>query len=336
MSEKRLEIKRIAGRKGNDTEDKEQKIREIFSGLTSSPKDISPWPKYLYDARGSELFEEITRQPEYYQTKTELSIIQSLHKRIGLGNSFGELVELGSGSSSKTRELIDPIVLKKEDARYTPLDVSESALMESTERLLEEYPSLRISGYVGDFDGAVGDFLMSLPESQEPRLIIFLGGTIGNFSVSNRVDFLKGVRKGMNREDRFLVGLDLVKDQSVLEAAYDDAAGVTAAFNKNVLEVLNQELNADFDQSLFSHRSVFDNENKRIEMWLDSEVDQEISIGALNSSINFQAGEGLRTEVSHKFTRESVEAMFEDSGLDLIDLYTDEKELFGLALAKPE
>ena len=335
MSEKRLEIRGIEG-SGNRVEVDEEMKREIYSGLTGSPRDISPWPKYLYDARGSEIFEEITRQPEYYQTRTELSILQSLNKRTGLGDDFGELVELGSGSASKTRALLDPIVSKKEDARYIPLDVSKSALVDSAERLLEEYPSLRVSGYMGDFDGAVGDFLISLPESKGPRLIIFLGGTIGNFSASKRMDFLKGVRTGMNPEDRFLVGVDLVKDRSVLEAAYDDSAGVTAAFNKNVLEVLNRELGADFNPALFSHRSVFNTRDKRIEMWLDSEVDHRVSVSALNSNIDFKAGEGIRTEVSHKFTRESAEAMFEDSGLGLIDLYTDEKELFGLALAKPE
>lgn len=332
MSE-RLEIRRMGEGEGRD---KNGVNKEIYEGLRGSPKDISSWPKYLYDERGSELFEEITRQPEYYQTRTELSILKSLPERIDLEGSFQELVELGSGSASKTRALLKPIVYANSEARYIPLDVSESALTESADKLLEEYPSLRVSGYVGDFDGNVQEFLTNLPESEGPRLVIFLGGTMGNFSSSKRMDFLKGVRGGLSSGDRFLLGLDLVKDHSILEAAYNDAAGVTAEFNKNVLRVLNRQLLSDFDPGLFSHRAVFNANESRIEMWLDSVTDQKIHVPAMSTDIEFSCGEGIRTEVSNKFTRGSIEEMFKGSGLDLVDLYTDEDELFGLALAKPE
>lgn len=333
---KRLEIEHIKSKDEKRGEDKDEVDKEIYSVLLGSPKDISTWPKYLYDQRGSELFEEITKQPEYYQTRTELSILRNLPGKVGLGEDFKELVELGSGSASKTRALLDPIVSNNENAKYVPLDVSESALRESADKLLEEYPSLRVSGYVGDFDGTVEEFLKNLPESEGPRLVIFLGGTMGNFSSEKRMDFLEGIRRGMSSEDRLLLGLDLVKDHSILEAAYDDAAGVTAAFNKNVLNVLNRELLADFDPDLFSHRAVFNEDENRIEMWLDSVKDQRISVAGMGEDIEFSSGEGMRTEVSHKFTRDSAREMFKGSGLCLIDLYTDEEELFGLALAKPE
>ena len=335
MSErsKRLEIRRIEEIKGKD---EQQVKKELYFGLKNSPKDISAWPKYLYDERGSELFEEITRQPEYYQTRTELSILKSLPERINPEEGFSEVVELGSGSASKTRALLEPIIHKNGRIKYIPLDVSESALVESADRLLEEYPSLMVSGYVGDFDGNVENFLKDLPESEGPRLVIFLGGTMGNFSASGRMDFLKGVRGGLRSNDRLLLGLDLVKNHSILEAAYNDAAGVTAEFNKNVLRVLNRELLSDFEPDLFSHRAIFNVDENRIEMWLDSVTNQRISVPVMGEDIEFRSGEGMRTEVSNKFTRSSIRQMFKGSGLDLVDLYTDDEELFGLVLAKPE
>lgn len=321
---------------GDGREDRKDISKEIHRALLSNPKDISYWPKYLYDSRGSELFEEITEQPEYYQTRSELEILQKLSRSGLLERGFSELIELGSGSSSKTRVLLEAMSIPDGSFKYVPLDVSENALKESADALLEDYPSLHISGYVGDFDGAVGDFLCGIPESEKARLVIFLGGTIGNFSESGRAEFLEGIRKGLSREDRFLVGLDLVKDVRVLEAAYDDEAGVTAAFNRNVLEVLNRSIGSNFDPALFSHRSSFNREQSRIEMWLDALVDQDVYISTLDVEVHFSRGEGLRTEVSHKFTRESARNMFEGSGMRLVELYTDDRELFGLALAEPE
>lgn len=309
--------------------------RDICKGLSSLPKDLSPWPKYFYDARGSELFEKITVQPEYYQTRSELSILENCAENIISDGGFGELVELGSGSSSKTRALLDPMSRSGRVTRYVPLDVSESAVEESAYRLLGEYPYLQVLGFVGDFDGRVGGFLSNLPDNDDPRLIIFLGGTIGNFTPEHRADFLRGIRSGMRSDDRLLLGLDLVKNTSTLEAAYDDAAGVTAAFNKNVLSVINYSLDAGFDPNLFSHRSTFDTEHKRIEMWLDSLEEQRVHLGVPGFDVHFSSGEGIRTEISAKFTSSLIEQMFEGSGLSLVDLFSDENDLFGLALAKP-
>lgn len=309
--------------------------RDICKGLSSSPKDLSPWPKYLYDARGSELFEEITAQPEYYQTRTELGILEGCAEKIVSDGRFGELVELGSGSSSKTRALLDPMSRSGRAVRYIPLDVSESAVEESAYRLLEEYQDLLVSGFIGDFDGSVESFLSGLGDNGDPRLIIFLGGTIGNFTPEQRASFLEGIRGGMRSGDRLLLGLDLVKDPAILEAAYDDASGATAAFNKNVLSVINHSLGAGFDPNLFSHRATFDTENEIIEMWLDSLEDQTVHLRIPEIDVHFSSGEGVRTEISTKFTRNRIENMFEGSGLSLVDLYSDEDDLFGLALARP-
>ena len=310
---------------------------DIYEGLTRSPKDISPWPKYLYDSRGSELFEEITEQPEYYQTRTELSMLEKLSGDIVSGGDFGELVELGSGSSSKTRAIIDAMLGSSDTTiSYVPLDVSESAVEEGTESLGKDYQGLSVSGYVGDFDGAVGEFLASLPEGNGNRLVIFLGGTIGNFTPLRREGFLEGVRYGLRRGDRFLVGVDLVKDITTLESAYDDSAGVTAAFNRNVLSAINDRIGSDFDPLLFDHKAIYNKEETRVEMWLISTRDQEINLGEGGLSVHFSKGEGVRTEISTKFTRETASNMFEGSGLELVELYTDRDSLFGLALGKPE
>lgn len=313
-------------------------MEDIYEGLTTEPKDLSAWPKYLYNSEGSELFEKITEQPEYYQTRTELSMLRHFSKDIVEGGGFRELVELGSGSSSKTKALLEAMMHNTifGGIRYVPLDVSASAVEDGAEDLKREYPELDISGYVGDFDGVVGDFLSSLPEGYGDRLVIFLGGTIGNFTPERRKEFLAGVRSGLRTCDRFLVGVDLVKDISTLESAYDDAAGVTAAFNKNVLSAINEKIGSSFDPSLFEHKAVFNEEESRIEMWLISREKQEINLGDPGLFIYFREGEGVRTEISTKFTRESASSMFEGSGMRLVELYIDPDNLFGIAIGEPE
>jgi L-histidine Nalpha-methyltransferase len=322
-------------------EDLEQMARDVRTGLLSSPKDLSPWPKHFYDAEGSELFEKITALPEYYQTRTELSILQSRASEIVARTCCRELVELGSGSASKTRTLLDAMTAEQgrylqEPARYVPFDVSESALKGSAERLLEQYPALEIHGFVGDFEHSL-ESLLSRPRSASglERLVVFLGGTIGNFTPEKRREFLGRLRSGLEEGDYLLIGVDLDKDARVLEAAYDDAAGVTARFNKNLLSVLNRKLGAEFDPDLFDHRATYNPEESRIEMWLDSKVAQRVPVAALNLEVPFEAGEGMRTEISTKFTRESVAEAFDGAGLRLLDLYTDEEDLFGLALGEP-
>jgi L-histidine N-alpha-methyltransferase len=324
-----------------EKEDPGQIAEDVRAGLLCKPKDLSPWPKYLYDQKGSELFEEITLLPEYYQTRTELSILEEKAPEIVARTRCRELVELGSGSASKTRTLLDAMMASRESSglgadgqvRYVPLDVSESALRGSARRLLEEYPSsLEISGFVGDFDRSLESLLARSRGTEESgRLVVFLGGTIGNLMPERRRDFLRRLGGGLGEGDHLLIGVDLVKDTRILEAAYDDKAGITARFNKNLLNVLNRELGGEFDPELFAHRANYDAGAMRIEMWLDSEVEQKVPVATLGLEVPFKAGEGMRTEISHKFTLESVGDAFDEAGLRLLELYTDEENLFGLA-----
>jgi L-histidine Nalpha-methyltransferase len=319
--------------------------KNVRAGLLARPKDLSPWPKYFYDEKGSELFEEITSLPEYYQTRTELSILREKAPEILARTRCRELVELGSGSASKTRALLDAMMAQRErfgsyPVRYVPLDISEGTLTSSAKRLFEEYPTLEISGFVGDFDHSLEGMLThpwSMDETVKDsagRLVVFLGGTIGNFTPEQRRSFLDRMRAGLKEGDHLLVGVDLFKDAPVLEAAYDDAAGVTARFNKNLLNVLNRELGGQFDPELFAHRALYDAGAERVEMWLDSKVAQKVPVAALGLKVPFEAGEGMRTEISAKFTRSMAERMFEEAGFVSIGWYTDEGGLFGLALGR--
>ena len=316
----------------------EAMARDVRAGLSAEPKDLSPWPKYFYDAEGSRIFEEITELPEYYQTRTESSILKAAAGEILDRTGCRELVELGSGAaSSKTRILIEALLATGRPARYVPFDVSESALEESGDTLLAEYPSLEIRGYVGDFDKSLGALLGGSDECDDGlggRLVIFLGGTIGNFTPGKRREFLSEISANLVPGDHVLIGMDLVKETSILEAAYDDASGVTARFNKNMLKVLNARLGADFDPDLFAHRATYNAEEQRIEMWLDALQEQEIHFPVFEQIIRFEKGEGMRTEISTKFTESSAADIFEGSGLKLLNLYTDDDNLFGLALGR--
>ncbi len=312
-------------------EDAGKMARDVRAGLAASPKDLSPWPKYFYDAEGSRLFEWITAQPEYYQTGAELSILEGRSDEIVARTRCRELVELGSGSASKTRALIDAMFAADGlPPRYVPLDVSESALRESGGRLISEYPALEIRGFIGDFDLSLGR-LLARP-SDRRRLVAFLGGTIGNFTPHKRRGFLKTLRDGLREGDHALIGLDLVKDRRTLESAYNDAAGVTARFNRNMIRVINHRLGAGLDPDLFSHRAVYDAGRERIEMWLHSEAEQ--TVNTPNLEARFARGEGVRTEISTKFTPDSAARTFEEAGLKLLDLYTDGRGLFALALGE--
>lgn len=313
-------------------------VKDIHNGLNSTPKDLSLWPKYLYNSVGSDLFDEITEQIEYYQTRTELAILREFSEKIVGGSDLGELVELGSGSSRKTIVLVEEMIKRYgwTNVRYVPLDVSKKAVEEGTDSLKYNYPGLDICGYIGDFDGSVEEFLSSLPRGFGNRIVILLGGTIGNFTPQRRKEFLESVRASMTIGDRFLVGVDLVKDTKTLESAYDDAAGVTAAFNKNILSSINESIGSEFEPELFEHQVFYNEEEARIEMWLISKEEQEIALGSPALSAHFSKGEGVRTEISTKFTRASASNMFEGLGMRLIELYTDPDELFGIALAKPE
>ncbi|MFC8716378.1 L-histidine N(alpha)-methyltransferase [Kitasatospora sp. NPDC057198] len=301
---------------------------DVLEGLGGEPKRLPP--KWFYDARGSELFEEITRLPEYYPTRAEREILTARAAEIAAATRARTLVELGSGSSEKTRLLLDALRAAGTLERYVPVDVSESALESAAKALIEEYPGLEVSAVLSDFTKSLG-----LPDGGGPRLVVFLGGTLGNLLPAERAAFLTGLRAQLLPGDWLLLGTDLVKDPSVLVAAYDDAAGVTAAFNRNLLSVLNRELNADFDPEQFEHVALWDAENEWIEMRLRSLRAQTAKIAELGLPVHFEAGEELYTEVSAKFRRERVERELFAADLRLAAWWTDDEGRFGLSLSRP-
>jgi len=296
---------------------------DVLHGLTRTPKTLPP--KWFYDAVGSELFDEITELPEYYPTRAEREILLARAGEIAAATGARTLVELGSGSSEKTRHLLDAL---PELESYVPVDVSESALRQAGEALVAERPGLSVHALIADFTGG-----LALPGTPGPRLMAFLGGTIGNLLPPERAAFLSSVRSLLSPGDALLLGTDLVKDESVLVPAYDDAAGVTAAFNKNVLTVVNRELGADFDPDAFEHVALWDADNEWIEMRLRSRAEQTVKVPALDLAVDFAAGEEMRTEVSAKFRKEGVGAELSAAGLEPIRWWTDEQGRFALSLS---
>ncbi|MFE7524196.1 L-histidine N(alpha)-methyltransferase [Kitasatospora sp. NPDC057542] len=301
---------------------------DVQHGLTAQPKWLPP--KWFYDARGSELFEEITRLPEYYPTRAERAILTDRAGEIAAATGARTLVELGSGSSEKTRLLLDALRALGTLEAYVPVDVSESALTAAGVALAAEYPGLAVRGVLADFTARLG-----LPPEGGPRLVAFLGGTLGNLLPPERAAFLRGLRAALDPGDFLLLGTDLVKDPAVLVAAYDDGAGVTSEFNRNVLNVLNRELGADFDPDAFEHVALWDAEQEWIEMRLRSLRTQTVKIPALDLPVHFTRGEELRTEVSAKFRRERVAGELSAAGLRLSHWWTDPEGRFGLSLASP-
>jgi L-histidine N-alpha-methyltransferase len=304
---------------------------DVLDGLTRPFKELPP--KHFYDARGSDLFERICELPEYYPTRTETAIIEEQAAGIVDATGAGELVELGSGASDKARLLLDAMAAAGTLRRYVPFDVSESVVRSAASALVEEYEGLRVHGVIGDFER----HLERLPEPEDgvPRIVALLGGTIGNFPPGTRRRFLRSVAGVLGPDDRLLLGTDLVKDPGVIEAAYDDSAGVTAEFNRNVLHVINRELDADFAVDAFDHVAFFDRRHEWIEMRLRARRPCSVLISALGLRIEFAAGEELRTEISAKFTRRRLEADFAAAGLALERWFVDEDQLFALSLASP-
>ncbi|WP_129305367.1 L-histidine N(alpha)-methyltransferase [Streptomyces sp. L2] len=296
---------------------------DVRHGLTSSPKSLPP--KWFYDARGSELFDEITGLPEYYPTRAEREILAGRAGEIAAASGARTLVELGSGSSEKTRYLLDALTGLK---AYVPVDVSESALTRAGEALVADRPDLDVHALIADFTAP-----LALPETPGPRLVAFLGGTIGNLLPAERAAFLSAVRTLLAPGDGLLLGTDLVKDEAVLVRAYDDAAGVTAAFNKNVLAVIDRELGADFDPGAFDHVARWDADREWIEMRLRSRTAQTVKIPALDLAVHFAAGEELRTEVSAKFRRDGVTGELAAAGMELTHWWTDKAGRFALSLS---
>jgi L-histidine N-alpha-methyltransferase len=299
---------------------------EVRDGLSRALKELPP--KYFYDERGSQLFDTITTLPEYYPTRCEREILNRRAPEIVADTGAGELVELGSGTASKTRALLYAMAGAGTLRRYVPFDVDPTVVEACAAELTELYPGLAVHGVVGDF----GRDLHRIPAG-DGRLFAFLGGTIGNLHPPERAAFLERVAGLMTDGDRLLIGTDLVKDRAVLEAAYNDSAGVTAEFNRNVLRVLNESLGADFDPAAFEHVAFFDEANSWIEMRLRAKGAQTVRIEGAALEVTFEDGEELRTEISAKFTRDAVERELAAAGMALDAFHTDEGGLFGLAVA---
>jgi L-histidine N-alpha-methyltransferase len=303
---------------------------DVLDGLTRPFKEIPP--KHFYDARGSELFDQICELPEYYPTRTEREILLARADEIVQRTGAGELVELGSGSAAKARILLEAMSSAGTLRRYVPLDVSESALEAAAIELVDEFEELTVHGVIGDFERHLGRVPRSEPGT--PRIVALLGGTIGNFPPGTRRRMLREMGKLLGPDDALLLGTDLVKDPRMLEAAYDDSQGVTAEFNRNVLRVINRELDADFWPEAFEHVAFYDRTHQWVEMRLRAVRPCSVLVAGLGLRVDFAAGEELRTEISTKFTRERIEADFEAAGLGLDCWFTDHDRLFAVSLAR--
>jgi L-histidine N-alpha-methyltransferase len=302
--------------------------RDIQEGLTRRPKQLPC--KYFYDERGSSLFERITTLPEYYLTRAEHALLGLHADELTERARPEEIVELGSGASDKIRLLIDASGNRGRLRRYVTVDFSGETVERAARTLALSYPELEVHAVVGDFEGN----LERLPDGGR-RLVVFLGSTIGNFPDAEAVEFLRKVRTLVDFRDTFLLGTDLVKERSVLEAAYNDGAGVTAEFNRNILHVINRRLRGDFDPRTFEHVAFFDEEQARIESYLRSTRLQTVRLEAVDLTVEFEAGELLWTEVSCKYTRASVERLLSAAGWRLERWFADPANTFALSLARP-
>ncbi|MFC7674947.1 L-histidine N(alpha)-methyltransferase [Mycolicibacterium sp. GCM10028919] len=300
--------------------------RDVRDGLTGSPKSLPP--KWFYDAVGSDLFDQITRLPEYYPTRAEAEILRARAGEIVAASGADTLVELGSGTSEKTRILLNAMRDGGSLQRFIPFDVDATVLTSAGEAVSAEYPGVDVDAVCGDFEEHLG----KIPPGGR-RLVVFLGSTIGNLTPGPRADFLAALADTLAPGDTLLLGTDLVKDVGRLERAYDDAAGVTAKFNLNVLSVVNRELDANFDLSAFEHVARWNPDEERIEMWLRARTAQHVRIGALDLNVDFAAGEEMLTEVSSKFRPEKVTSELAAAGLRRTHWWTDPAGDFGLSLS---
>jgi L-histidine N-alpha-methyltransferase len=302
--------------------------RDVRAGLTMAPKQLPP--VYFYDDRGSRLFDEITRLPEYYPTRAERSILDARAKDIAQSSDADTLVELGAGTCDKSRLLLGAMQSNGRLDRFVPLDVSDTTLWEAATALAREFPGLAVHAVVADFH----THLELLPGGGR-RLFAFLGGTIGNLDPGQRRTFLEGLAAIMTADDHFLLGTDLVKDRGRLVRAYDDAAGVTAEFNRNVLHVLNRELGADFDPGRFDHVARWNEDDHRIEMWLRSTGQQQIRVADLGLDVSFGAGEEMLTEISTKFSPDALDTELRSCGFEVEAMWPSDGDDFLMTMARP-
>jgi L-histidine Nalpha-methyltransferase len=303
--------------------------QDVANGLTANPKELPS--KWFYDEAGCELFDAITRLPEYYPTRRERAILERQAPVVAELTGADTVVELGSGTSEKTRILLDAFAHRRQLRRFVPFDVSEPTLRSAAEAVAAEYPGVEVHAVVGDFERHLG----LLPNGGQ-RLVVFLGSTIGNLTPERRAVFLSEVGSCLAPGDTFLLGIDLVKDVTRLEAAYDDDAGVTAAFNRNLLRRLNRELGADFTPERFDHVARFDLDQEWIDIRLRSQVDQEVRVDDLDLTVSFTAGEEMRTEISAKFRQTGLTAELVSAGLEPVQFWTDPAGDFALTLAFPK
>ncbi|MFC1849961.1 L-histidine N(alpha)-methyltransferase [candidate division CSSED10-310 bacterium] len=307
---------------------KDQLSLDVIQGLSADQKSIPS--KYFYDYRGSILFNKISALPEYYLTRKELSLLHDIAPEIMNSELVGDLIELGSGANVKIKKLLNTLDAESmKDIRYVPFDVSQKTLIAAAEELLDQYPTLHVYGIVGDFTRQ----LDKIPQASE-KLIIFFGSTIGNFDESFCQRFLTDVAGNMHRKDRFLVGLDLIKPKEILEAAYDDEQGLTSTFNKNILQVINSNLKANFNPHKFDHHVYFNEHAEQIEMHLKANKSSTIIFSELDLHIRINQGETIQTEICRKFSQESARKMFSKAGLTVTDWITDPDDWFALAIVK--
>ncbi|MGB3649963.1 MAG: L-histidine N(alpha)-methyltransferase [Rivularia sp. (in: cyanobacteria)] len=302
---------------------------DVVEGLTDNPKYLSP--RYLYDDRGSELFEEICELPEYYVTRTETSILQNCAEEIAKITGACELIELGSGSSTKTRILLDAYQKLGLPLHYLPVDVSAGILEASARQLLVDYPSLQVHALAGTYEQALGELQ---PSELPSRTIGFIGSTLGNLNPQECDDFLSQITAALQSGEYFLLGIDLQKPKHILEAAYDDSAGITAAFNLNMLNHLNCRFDGNFDLSKFEHWAFYNETKHQIEMHLRSLESQTVELRALNLKVNFELGETINTEISRKFDINGIQELLKTKGFVPQKVWTDDNQWFGLILSK--
>ncbi|ORW31553.1 dimethylhistidine N-methyltransferase [Mycobacterium paraense] len=300
--------------------------RDVLDGLQQTPKTLPP--KWFYDSMGSDLFDQITRLPEYYPTRAEAEILRARSGEVASASEADTLVELGAGTSEKTRRLLDALRDRGSLRGFVPFDVDASVLSATATAIQREYPGIEINAVCGDFE----EHLTEIPDGGR-RLFVFLGSTIGNLTPGPRAEFLATLAGVMRPGDSLLLGTDLVKDTERLVRAYDDAAGVTARFNRNVLAVINRQLDADFDVEAYHHVARWNADEERIEMWLRAGRRQRVRVGALDLTVDFADGEEVLTEVSCKFRPDGVSAELAEAGLRRVRWWTDGAGDFGLSLA---
>jgi L-histidine N-alpha-methyltransferase len=303
-------------------------VEDVEHGLLRNPKTLPP--KYFYDDRGSRLFDAICDTTEYYPTRTEDALLRQYADDIIALSKPQHLVELGSGAARKTRRLFDACEQQQCHSTYWPFDVCKEMVIETATELQEEYHWLEVNGLVGDYHGGFDHF----PDIQGRTLYAFLGSTIGNFEHADAVNMLEELSGCMSQGDYLLLGADRVKDVEVLQAAYNDRQGTTAEFNLNVLRVLNNELDADFDLRNFDHKAIYNREQSRIEMHLVSKCEQQVTLGALNKSIDFLSDESIMTEISRKFTPDSLHELLNEAGFELVEHFQPDNGYFSLVLAR--